>query len=331
MLHGEQFDYKVRGMSHTAPLFDERAPFDRGALAERLKALARRRVYIGTSSWKYPGWIGQVYSRERYLTRGGFSEKLFEAECLREYSETFPAVCGDFTFYQFPSEQYWRRLFQPVPETLRFAFKVPEQITVRTWPQHPRYRGQAGLVNSSFLDRALLENDFLLRLEPYRARVATLIFEFGTFPKQFFRDVCEFVDQLDPFLASLPAGFRYAVEVRNPEFLDHEYFSCLRNHAIAHVFNAWSRMPELSLQLRYKDAFTTDFTVARALLRRGRPYEEAVRAFAPYEDIQDPNPEGRTAVRDIIDLALKNEHAAYIYVNNRFEGNAPRTIEAIVS
>ena len=87
---------------------------------------------------------GQVYSPERYLARGKFSKRVFEAECLREYAETFPTVCGDFAFYQFPSPDYWQRLFRQAPEGFRFAFKVPEQITCKVYPSHPRYGALAG-------------------------------------------------------------------------------------------------------------------------------------------------------------------------------------------
>ncbi len=312
------------------PLFDERPPFDRERLASALQRLASERVWIGTSSWKYEGWLGQIYSRERYLARGGFSRKRFEAECLAEYALTFPAVCGDFTFYQFPSEPYWRRLFLSAPESLRFAFKVPEQITAKVFPTHPRYGAQGGLVNTSFLDAALLQDAFLAPLNPYRGRVAVLIFEFGAFPRTAYSHVREFVRDLDRFLALLPRQFRYSVEIRNPEYLGPDYFHVLRTHGVAHVFNAWTRMPELGVQARLEDAYTAGYTVCRALLRRGRPYEEAVQLFSPYEEIRDPNPEGRQAIRDLIERSRDSRTAAFIFVNNRFEGNAPRTIEAVV-
>src|SRR5450755_3928062 len=86
----------------TLPLFDPPSTFDRRSLAEHLTSLAQQNIWIGTSSWKYEGWLGQIYSRDRYLTRGRFSQKRFEAECLAEFAETFPIVCGDFSFYQFP-------------------------------------------------------------------------------------------------------------------------------------------------------------------------------------------------------------------------------------
>lgn len=140
----------------------------------------------------------------------------------------------------------------------------------------------------------------------------------------------EFVAGLDRFFQAVPRTFRCAIEIRNPEYLDAGDFHCLRDHGVAHVFNAWSGMPELGAQLRLWDAFTADYTVCRALLRHGQKYEDAVRLFSPYEEIRDPNPEGRRAIRELIEQARTNRRAAYIFVNNRFEGNAPRTIEAIL-
>jgi uncharacterized protein YecE (DUF72 family) len=142
--------------------------------------------------------------------------------------------------------------------------------------------------------------------------------------------VSEFLGELDPFLTALPRDFRYAIEIRNPEFLDREYFGALHRHGVAHVFNAWTRMPELSVQTQLPDVYTAGFTVARALLRRGRPYEQAVAQFSPYQNVQDPNPAVRQALRDMISRARKRHEPSYIFVNNRLEGNAPQTIEAIV-
>ena len=313
----------------TASLFEEPLRIDRARLRARLSALAQENVFIGTSSWKYQGWIGQIYSRDRYLTRGRFSEKRFNDECLGEYAETFPIVCGDFSFYQFPSPDYWRKLFHSAPSTLQFAFKVPEDVTVKQFPRHPRYGPRAGDTNSSFLDAGIFQNAFLDLLDPYRPRVAALILEFSSFARNCYPDVGAFIRELDPFLRALPRTFRYAVEIRNPEFLSPEYFACLRGHGVAHVFNAWTRMPEIGRQLHLRDAYTADFTLARALLRRGRPYEDAVAKFTPYASVQEPNPETRDALRLLIARARQRHEPSYIFVNNRLEGNAPQTIESI--
>jgi uncharacterized protein YecE (DUF72 family) len=312
------------------PLFEEPDAFPRDLLADRLRQLAARNILIGGSSWKYEGWLGQIYRRERYLSRGRFSKKLFEAECLREYSEVFPTVCGDFAFYQFPAPEFWSKLFGLVPEHFRFAFKVPEQITCKVFPSHPRYGAQAGRENPSFLDAGVFEEMFVRPLLPHRPKTALLIFEFGAFGPRSFHDVGVFVDRLDPFLAQLPPGFRYAVEIRNPEFLEKDYFSCLRAHNVAHVYNAWSKMPELRRQIAIADSATADFQVCRALLRHGRVYQEAVDAFAPYREVQDPNPEARESMRVLIGRVRENKQFLFLFVNNRLEGNAPSTILSLV-
>ncbi len=269
--------------------------------------------------------MDQIYSRDRYLVRGKFSKQRFEAECLNEYAQTFPIVCGDFSFYQFPSAEFWRRLFRSAPAALRYAFKVPEEVTVKMYPAHSRYGDRAGAFNEQFLNAELFRAMFLDLLEPYREQVAVLIFEFG----RTHQTLMEFLGDLDPFLASLPAGYRYAVEIRNQEFLVAEYFSCLRRHGVAHVFNAWTRMPELAEQMQLPEVYTADFTVTRALLRKGRPYEQAVSQFTPYREIRDPNPGTRQALRDLIARATRLPQPSYIFVNNRLEGNAPGTIESI--
>ena len=311
----------------TLPLFDPPPSFDRARLAARLQALAAQGIWIGTSSWKYDGWLGQIYTAERYETRGHFSHKRFETECLAEYAETFPVVCGDFSFYQFPSPAYWARLFASAPAQLRFALKVPEEVTAEVFPDHPRYGARAGTENESYLNTNALRALFLEPLDAYRPRIAALIFEFGARSAS----MPEFVGRLGPFLSALPAGFRYSVEVRNRAYLAAPYFECLRERGVAHVLNAWTRMPALAEQISMPGSITAPFTVVRALLRQGRSYEAAVAKFSPYREAADPNPEGREALRALIRRMQEERRSAYIFVNNRFEGNAPQTIEAIAA
>jgi uncharacterized protein YecE (DUF72 family) len=312
------------------PLFEEPLAM-KSLLGPRLRSLAGSGVYFGTSSWKYEGWLDTIYTRGRYETRGRFSRKKFEAGCLAEYAETFPAVCGDFSFYQFPAPDYWQRLFAGVPSSLLFGLKVPEMITVKTWPSHARYGARGGLDNESFLDADLFQRAFASPLAPHASRVGVMIFEFGTMSRKQYGDPGLFFRDLHRFLGALPEGFRYAVEVRNKEFLGPAYFDTLRSRGVAHVFNAWTRMPPLEEQTAIEEAYTADFTVARALLRHGRAYEQAVRQFEPYERIQEPNEGAREGLRRLVERSLSRRQLAFLFVNNRLEGNAPGTIQAVVS
>ena len=315
---------------HTLSLFDEPQPEIKTRLKAKLATLAAEGIYIGTSSWKYEGWLGQIYTPERYRVRGKFSRKTFEQECLIEYAETFPIVCGDFSFYQFPEPAYWQRLFSTAPAPLQFAFKVPEELTVKFWPQHPRYGPRAGMENPSFLNPEILKAMLLEPLEPWRARVAVLIFEFGAFGQRSYKSPEDFLADLDPFLAQLPPGWRYAVEIRNPEFLAPGYLTTLHAHSVAHVLNAWTRMPELAVQMSVPGTLSADFSVVRALLKAGRAYEDAVKSFSPYREIQEVNQSGRKALRTFVHTAREQRRTAFVFVNNRFEGNAPQTIDAFV-
>lgn len=80
--------------------------FSRSDLAEKVALLARSGVYVGTSSWKYEGWLGLIYSPERYMTLGKFFRAKFESTCLAEYAETFKTVCADAGYFLFPSATY---------------------------------------------------------------------------------------------------------------------------------------------------------------------------------------------------------------------------------
>jgi len=184
------------------------------------------------------------------------------------------------------------------------------------------------------LNKNFLSAEAFIRLfhEPLSLfdRTACYIFEFGTLPKSIFVNVGAFANRLSTFLGSLPVGPHYSVEIRKAEYLHPEYFAMLRARNAAHVFNAWTRMPELCRQVAMEEAYTADFTVSRALLRHGITYEAAVTAFEPYSRIQDPNPAAHDALRALIQKSLGERRPAYIFVNNRLEGNAPGTIRAVL-
>ena len=238
----------------TLPLFNPSPSFNRAALSRSLQNLSRQGIWIGTSSWKYQGWLDQIYTPERYLVRGRFSPRKFQAECLNEYAETFSVVCGDFSFYQFPAPDFWRKLFSSGPLSLRFALKVPEEVTAEEFPEHARYGRRAGTMNESYLNADVLRTGFLEPLKPHAERIATLIFEFGARGASTRR----FVNGLDSMRRQLPDTSRYAVEVRNPEYLAPGYFACLAGHGVAHVLNAWTRMPELGRQVEMPGAETAE-------------------------------------------------------------------------
>src|SRR5438034_11430021 len=114
-------------------------PFDRTTIQRAAAILAEAGVYVGTSSWKYDGWFGQLYTPARYEYRGKVAKTRFERECLREYAEVFKTVCVDAAYYTFPSEKYLGGLTSQVPPDFQFGFKVTDEITVRKFPNLARF------------------------------------------------------------------------------------------------------------------------------------------------------------------------------------------------
>ena len=317
-------------MPRQGSLFDETPSFDRSGLATTIRTLAARKIFIGTSSWRYEGWLNQIYTPERYLTRGRFSKAKFEAECINEYAETFPVVGGDFSFYSIPEGAFWKKVFDPAPPRLKWDLKVPEEFTAKRFSHQARYGARAGQENPSFLDAELFQSGFIERLSSYLDRIGVFLIEFGTVSKATYPEPKAFCDDLNDFLRQLPKGLRYSVEIRNDEFLDAAYFDVLRSNGVAHTFSSWSRMPSLRQQILINEAFTAPFTVARALLRPGRLYQEAVEKFAPYKEVREEYPSARQALRDLMVTAKERNIEAFIHVNNRLEGNAIQTIQGVV-
>lgn len=322
---------KETSSSFSLPTFPAPLAGVAGALARETGRLARgNNLYLGTSSWKYEGWIGQIYAEDNYRTRGRFSEKRFNEHCLEEYAHVFPSVCVDAGYYRFPTERYISGLAAQVPEGFRFCFKVTDEITVKKFPKLDRFGERAGEDNPNFLNARLFADAFLGPLEPHRERTGALIFEFSSFYPSHFERGRDFVAALDGFLGQLPDGWQYGVEVRNAGLLRPEYFDVLRAHGVAHVFNSWTRMPPVAEQMAMPGAFTADFFAARFLLRPGRMYQDAVSAFAPYSETKEKNPEAREAIKSLVarGVSAPTPRPSFVFVNNRLEGNSPNTIAA---
>jgi uncharacterized protein YecE (DUF72 family) len=307
--------------------------FDREQVKTSVAALAGAGVYIGTSSWKYAGWRGQLYDESRYLWHGRFAQSRFERACLEEYAEVFKTVCVDAAYYSFPTPQHLEGLAAQVPPDFRFAFKVTDQITVKKFPNLARFGARAGQSNADFLNADLFAGSFLGPCDTIRDKIGLLIFEFSRFYPSDYQHGRDFAGALETFLGRLPCGWPYGVEIRNPNFLHPDYFSMLARHRVTHIYNSWQAMPPLSEQLALPGSRTRpDLFGARLLLRPGRNYEEAVKRFSPYDRVQDPYPEGRAAGAQLVRETREREGATkgFIFVNNRLEGNALETIAAIL-
>lgn len=291
---------------------------------ERLHHWASRGIRFGASSWKYPGWNGIIYNR-KYK-----SKKAFNDHCLAEYSEVFSTVCADFALYDFPDPNHMKLIHDSTTDTFKVSLKVTDRITIKRYPSLPRFGQLAGTENPDFLNVELFEDAFLKPLDELKQKRGAIIFEFSTFHSNSGITYTKFIDLTNAFLLRLPKGYEYAVELRNREFLTEEYLRLLSAHSVAHVLNSWTRMPPIIDQIKIAGVLTSSFSVARALLVPGRAYQEAVELFQPYDRIKEENPELRMGLVECVHKCIAEGRMLYAYVNNRAEGNSPRTIEGIL-
>ncbi|MFN0158478.1 MAG: DUF72 domain-containing protein [Bacteroidota bacterium] len=258
------------------------------------------------------------------------SKKAFEQECLGEFSELFPTVCADFALYDFPKLEKMHIIHDQTTDDFKLSLKVTDRITVKRYPNIPRYGPNAGTENPDFLNVELFEDAFLKPIEALKHKCGAIIFEFSTFHPNSGVSFKKYVEMVNDFLQRLPKEYQYAVELRNSEFLTTEYLKMLESHGVAHVLNNWTRMPPIINQIQLAGVLTAQFSVARALLKPGRTYEQAVEMFQPYDAIKEENPELRMGIVEAVRKCITEGRTLYVYVNNRAEGNSPKTIQAIL-
>ncbi|MGE3979364.1 MAG: DUF72 domain-containing protein [Nitrospira sp.] len=287
-------------------------------------------IRFGTSTWTYEGWQGQIYRRQ-------YAKTTFARECLEEYCQylyngepLFRTVGNDSTFYRPSTANQLRHYLNQIPEDFEMCFKVWEEITIPHFARQTRYGPKAGQPNPHFLDAKLFNE---LVLTPYREakfepHMGSFIFEF----QRHGLGTGEFCSRLDQFFGQLPNDFRYAVEIRNAGLLGPNYWKVLEGHGVAHVYNHWSYMPPLLEQhRRMQERLTALFTVIRLLTPLNMSYEVAKKRAAPYNKIVEALPQMRKETVTLIHQAVSQNRRAYVLVNNRSEGNAPLTVQALLS
>ena len=108
------------------------------------------------------------------------------------------------------------------------------------------------------------------------------------------------------------------------------YLQVLSRHGVAHVYNHWSSMPPLAEQHVKMQGFTAVFTVLRLLTPLKMSYEAAKKRADPYTKIVGELPDMRRDTVQLVRQAVSSEgRRACLLVNNRVEGNAPLTVQAL--
>ena len=298
-----------------------------------LAAAVPENIKFGTAGWSTDGWAGDVYHRGY---RGAQP-----AARLEEYVRypLFRMVGVNSAFYESPSETILDAYARVLPQGYACNAKVWDRITARRFIRDRRWGSDAGQLNPDFLNARLFLDKVL---KPYarvfRRQAISFVFQFQAMRGPDLVGAGEWAERLDQFLGQLPSDFHYAVELRNAQLLTASHGEVLRRHGVAHVFNSWTEMPPIGTQLDLPWTLGgaggaggggAGFTVARALMKPGRKYADAVRRFEPYDQVREPQPELRRDLLRLMREARGRGIEALIHVNNRAEGNTPGTVRAL--
>lgn len=301
-----------------------------------LTALARRlppNLYFGTSSWSYPGWHGLVYD-------GQYTESLLSRKGLRACGQhPLLRMAGiDRGFYgPIPLTDYMNYAAQ-VPEGFRFLVKAPASVC-DAWLRGPDGAGR--LVNAAFLDAEIAIRDFIVPATGgLGQRCGPLLFQLSPL-QSVADDGPAFLARLDAFLAALPPldptltpHACYAVEMRDPALLTPRYIRLLRDRGVRFCLAARDRLPAVPRQA-HAQALMDDGApgplVLRWMLREGRSYAMAERAYMPFDKLVDPDDATRDAIADVVVRTLRTGQPAYVIVSNNAEGCAPHSIARLAS
>ena len=243
-----------------------------------MTAVPRSRLLLGTQGFAFDDWVGPFYPPATP-----------KAAYLERYAERFATVEIDSTFYGTPRPSVVRGWYERTPAAFRFAAKFPRTIT------HDKKLVGAEAEADEFVE--------VMRVLDEKLAVLTLQFAFDFEPKH--------LELLERFLARLPPGPRYAVEVRNRKWLAGGLRQVLSDRGAALVLQDLYYMPKM-------DWLTAPFTVVRWLGRRSD--------IERFDRLQIDRTRELTVwagrVRSFLDAGVD----VFGYFNNHYAGHSPGSV-----
>lgn len=238
------------------------------------------KIYIGTQGWNYDGWVGSFYPR-------GTASK----EMLQLYARIFDTVEIDSTFYAIPGETSVKGWADRTPPEFTFSVKLPSEITHKN-----RLKNSEEYLNQ-FIERMRLLKDklgcVLIQLPP----------DFSVSERA----------SLSDFLKLLPAGLRFAVEFRDPSWLNDDILSELEQSNVALTL-ADSRWIKRDLSLCLAARPTASFAYLRWL---------GPRDLTDFSRVQIDRAKEMNRWKEAVQVLSEKVSVIYGYFNNHFQGHSP--------
>ncbi|MDX9957395.1 MAG: DUF72 domain-containing protein [Spirochaetia bacterium] len=276
------------------------------------------KLYLGTCSWKYPSWDGLVYSSRE------------PGNYLAEYARHYDTVEVDQWFWSLgksgaalPRLETVAEYDLSTPPEFRFTVKCPNALTLT---HHHGKKGEPLHPNERFLDHDFFMR-FLESLAVLVPKIGLFIFQFEYLNKDKMPSRNQFMDSLGVFLSGLPGDMPYAVEIRNPRWMDDSWFKLLQGHGAAPVLLQGYWMDDVAVTMdRY--AVMLGDTVCIRLHGEDREGMEE-RTGSDWSCIIRPKDDELQRISGAVSKLLGAGKKAFVNVNNHYEGSAPLTIQKL--
>jgi uncharacterized protein YecE (DUF72 family) len=314
------------------------------AVAERTAAIARRlpaNVFLGTSSWTFPGWEGIVYDRKGSMAQ--LADRGLEAYASHPL---FRTVGLDRAFYRPPPRAEFEKLARQTPHGFRFLVKAYQGLTRPDADDRGRTHGDAAKhksTNALFLDASFALHEVIQpALEGLGTRCGPIVFQFPPLDLKSLGGAGAFIKKLGGFIERLSShpsstGACLCVEVRNRELLSEEhagsYAAALG--ASGHVVAVHPTMPSPLAQASVFERAGRDVCAAstplvvRWMLRANHQYDEAKELYSPFNRLVEEDVPSRLEIASLVAKALKSGRDAFVIINNKAEGSAPMSVEEL--
>jgi uncharacterized protein YecE (DUF72 family) len=168
---------------------------------------------------------------------------------LSYYATQFATVEVDSTSYGCPSARTVNNWAARTPEDFIFSAKIPQVIT------HEK----------ALVDCDSEFEEFVKTMDILGPKLGPMVFQFPLFDRWKFPKQDHFLAVLVPFLKTLPADHKFAVEIRNKKWLDATFADVLREHNVALALIDTSFVPRPWEMKEKFDLITTDFAYVRWL------------------------------------------------------------------
>jgi uncharacterized protein YecE (DUF72 family) len=296
-----------------------------------LSAALPANLYLGTSSWSYPGWAGIVWDRD-------YSESTLSRYGLSAYSQhpLFRTVSIDRSFYRPLSAAQFAVYAAQVPNEFRFVVKAPSLVTDALRRDES---GKGMQINPNFLDAEIALREFIEpALMGLGSKLGALVFQISPLPFAWLTQMPRLIARLHDLLRTIPdvraiaPDAAIAIEVRDAQWLTSAFISVLRDTGATYCMGLHAKMPRIAEQLPILRALWPGPLVCRwnlNPLHGAYGYEDAAQQYEPYDRIHDADIETRSALARVIAGTVSAGQNAFVTLSNKAEGSAPLSVVAL--